>query len=225
MKLKEYAGRFKEYIIANRQSISAAAVMVFMIVLIIAVSYLRPQNEVISAANVSPADVPCVDGVSESDLGGGDSEYEGQLAVPAYVSMDRPAIASGVYPPLKSARVTSAFGYRKNPVSGNFKFHSGYDLAAPSGSPIYAMYDGTVSVSKWDDGYGNYIIIDHTDGQQTLYAHCSELLAGKSERVEAGQVIAKVGSTGNSTGPHLHVELRIGGKRYDPEWILGGMYG
>lgn len=216
--------KLKQYTLNNRQSISAAAVFVLMIVLIIAVSFLRPQKEAVAAANVSPADVPCVDGISESDVGGSDSEYEGQLAVPAYISMDRPVIASGVYPPLKSARVTSAFGYRENPVSGKHKFHSGYDLAAPSGSPIYAMYSGTVSVSKWDDGYGNYIIIDHSDGQQTLYAHCSKLLVSVSERVEAGQEIAKVGSTGNSTGPHLHVELRIGGKRYDPEWILGGMY-
>lgn len=219
--------KLKEYLRSNLQIAAAAAVMLFMIAAVMAASFLHPDQEDIyaKAVSVSPADVPCVDDTSESDVGGSDGEYEGQLAVPAYISMDRPAVASGVYPPLKSARVTSVFGYRKNPVSGKFTFHSGYDLAAPSGSMIYAMYSGTVSVSKWDDGYGNYLIIDHSDGQQTLYAHCSKLLVGKSERVEAGQEIAKVGSTGNSTGPHLHVELRIGGKRYDPEWILGGMYG
>lgn len=158
------------------------------------------------------------------EIGGNDEQYDGQLAVPAHISLDRITLVSDVCPPLESARVTSLFGYRKNPVTGKFTFHSGYDLAAASGSEIYAMLSGTVSTAKWDDGYGNYLIIDHNDGTQTLYAHCSELIAQKGDYVEKGEVVAKVGSTGNSTGPHLHVEFRQNGKRYDPEWVLGGMY-
>ena len=150
--------------------------------------------------------------------------YDGQLVVPGNVRMDRLSLDVKVSPPLKSARVSSLFGYRENPVTGKFKFHTGLDLAAPQGDPIYAMLGGTVTTAGFDSGYGNYIIINHKDGLQTLYGHCSKLLCKKGEEVGKGQKIALVGSTGNSSGPHLHAEIRKDGQRYDPEWILGGMY-
>ena len=96
-------------------------------------------------------------------------------------------------------------------------FHRGIDIGMPMGTPICATKDGTVSTSVYGTGsYGYYIILDHGDGIQTLYAHCSELLVSVGDVVTKGQVIAKVGSTGNSTGPHVHFEVRINGERVDP---------
>ncbi len=156
--------------------------------------------------------------VSESDV------YSGELIVPAHISLDRIEISAELRKPLDNARVSSLFGYRQNPVTGKYSFHSGYDLAAPHGSDIYAMYSGTVVKASYDSGYGNFLIIEHAEGFQTLYAHCSKLLCSSGDAVSAGDVIALVGSTGNSTGAHLHVEFRKNGQRYDPEWILGGIY-
>jgi len=156
--------------------------------------------------------------VAESD------SYDGELTVPAHISLDRIVITESLCKPLEYARVSSLFGYRQNPVTGKYSFHSGYDLAAPHGANIYAMYDGKVTTASYDSGYGNYIILTHKNGFQTLYAHCSKLLCESGDSIDAGDVIALVGSTGNSTGAHLHVEFRKDGQRFDPEWILGGIY-
>lgn len=152
------------------------------------------------------------------------SVYDGNLSIPAHISLDRITISDAVAKPLDTARVSSLFGYRCNPVSGKYSFHSGYDLAAPHGANIYAMYSGRVTKASYDSGYGNFIIIEHSSGFQSLYAHCSKLLCSEGDTVEGGERIALVGSTGNSTGAHLHVEFRRDGKRFDPEWILGGIY-
>lgn len=110
--------------------------------------------------------------------------------------------------------ISSDYGPRTNPYVG---FHKGIDIGMPMGTPICATKDGTVSTSVCGNGsYGYYIILDHGDGIQTLYAHCSELLVSVGDVVTKGQVIAKVGSTGNSTGPHVHFEVRINGERVDP---------
>ena len=110
--------------------------------------------------------------------------------------------------------ISSDYGPRTNPYVG---FHRGIDIGMPMGTPICATKDGTVSTSLYSNGsYGYYIILDHGDGIQTLYAHCSELLVSVGDVVTKGQVIAKVGSTGNSTGPHVHFEVRINGERVDP---------
>ena len=111
--------------------------------------------------------------------------------------------------------ITSRFGPR---ASGN---HSGLDIAAPIGTDIHAAASGTVTVSGWtNSGYGNYIIIDHGDGVQTLYGHCSQLYVSEGQYVNQGDVIGAVGSTGNSTGPHLHLEIRVNGARYNPQYYL-----
>lgn len=155
-------------------------------------------------------------------------DYEVQLGAPKNCRLDKPQIEKEMLTtfsqPLKSARVTSLFGYRTNPVSGKYTFHTGYDLAAASGQDIYAMFPGKVITAASESGYGNYVVIDHGNGLRTLYAHCSKLLVKKGQQVDAGSRIALVGSTGNSTGPHLHVEIRIDSVRYDPEWLLGGIY-
>lgn len=187
----------------------------------------------VSACGEEPDPAPCASAElpgfisqdeSEEDCIGGD-EYDGLLSIPGNVRLDRLAITAEVTAPLESARVSSLFGYRENPVTGKYRFHTGYDLAAPAGSPIRAMLAGAVTTAGYDSGYGNYVILDHGGGLQTLYAHCSKLLTARGDTVAQGQVIAEVGSTGNSTGAHLHVEFRRDGQRYDPEWILGGIYG
>ena len=110
--------------------------------------------------------------------------------------------------------IASDFGYRTNPYVG---FHYGVDIGMAMGTPICAVKDGTVTTSiHGSGGYGYYIIIDHADGVQTLYAHCSELLVSVGDEVKKGDVIAKVGSTGRSTGPHVHFEVRINGECVDP---------
>jgi murein DD-endopeptidase MepM/ murein hydrolase activator NlpD len=100
-------------------------------------------------------------------------------------------------------------------------FHRGIDIGAGSGTPIGAAADGTVYYSGVMDGYGNVILIDHGNGLTTLYAHQSQLIAGVGQHVSRGQTIGLVGSTGHSTGPHLHFEVRVNGVAYDPLGYLG----
>lgn len=112
--------------------------------------------------------------------------------------------------------VTSGFGYRVHPIFKVVRFHTGIDISASYGTPIRAAAGGTVVFSGWRRAYGLTVIIDHGDGIATLYAHCSSLYVSEGERVEAGQVIAAVGSTGLSTGPHLHFEVRRYGTPINP---------
>ena len=117
--------------------------------------------------------------------------------------------------------ITSEFGYRKDPFTGKTKGHSGMDLAVPTGTPIRAALPGTVTVSTYNKGgYGYYVMIDHGGGLSTLYGHCSQLLAQVGRTVQAGDVIALSGSTGRSTGPHLHFEVRVNGERTNPRSYL-----
>ena len=112
--------------------------------------------------------------------------------------------------------VTDDYGPRINPVTGEAGFHAGVDLGDPYGAPVYASKTGVVVYSGWISGYGNTIIIDHGSGVQTLYAHNSSLLFGVGDSVNRGQTIAYVGSTGMSTGPHIHWEIRINGQHINP---------
>lgn len=117
--------------------------------------------------------------------------------------------------------VTSEFGYRKDPFTGKRKGHTGMDLAVPTGTPIRAALPGTVTVSKYDaGGYGYYVKIDHGGGLETVYGHNSKLIARVGQTVQAGDVVALSGSTGRSTGPHLHFEVRLNGERTDPRGYL-----
>ena len=112
--------------------------------------------------------------------------------------------------------LTSGFGYRIHPITGVTRFHSGLDLAADEGVPIRSSANGVVIFSNWYGGYGNCVIINHGGGFSTLYGHCSRLLVGEGTRVRQGQAVALVGSTGMSTGPHLHFEIRKDGTPVDP---------
>ena len=113
--------------------------------------------------------------------------------------------------------LTSGFGYRTGPFSGNWVFHQGIDIAAVHGTEIIAQKKGIVVVAEYQSGYGNFIEIDHGYGIRTRYAHASKLLKRVGSPVEEGEAIALVGSTGRSTGPHLHYEMRIDGVSVDPQ--------
>lgn len=121
-----------------------------------------------------------------------------------------------VWPVPASQRITSYYGYRIHPVYKTKKFHSGIDIGAPYGVDILAAADGTVTLATTNGGYGKCIIINHGSGISTLYGHNSTLLVSVGSKVTKGQVIAKAGSTGVSTGPHLHFEVRINGSTTDP---------
>ncbi|MDX2243112.1 MAG: M23 family metallopeptidase [Leptolyngbyaceae cyanobacterium bins.302] len=114
-----------------------------------------------------------------------------------------------IFPLSIPAPISSLFGWRLHPITGDPRFHSGTDLAAPLGTPVLAAYAGQVALADFLGGYGLAVAIDHTKGtQQTLYAHLSEVFVKSGDVVKQGDVIGRVGSTGNSTGPHLHFEFR-----------------
>jgi murein DD-endopeptidase MepM/ murein hydrolase activator NlpD len=119
-------------------------------------------------------------------------------------------------PPLRSYRLTSRFGNRVHPLYGRVAFHAGIDMSAPSGTPIFAPAAGVVVLASWNDGYGNCIVIEHGSGLGTLYGHLSDYNVEEGDLVTTGQIIGFVGSTGNSTGPHLHWEVRVNGQPQDP---------
>lgn len=123
--------------------------------------------------------------------------------------------------PLASyTRISSPFGYRIHPITGTRKLHSGIDYAAPAGTAIFAAEDGVVLTSGWINGYGYTVTINHGSGYVTLYAHCSTLIAKAGQKVTKGQTIARVGSTGNSTGNHLHFEVKVNGVAQNPANFL-----
>lgn len=115
-----------------------------------------------------------------------------------------------------SGPITSEFGWRTHPIFGNARFHSGLDIGADYGVPIHAAASGVVIESGWIGGYGNTIMIDHGSGIVTLYGHNESLAVGVGQQVNQGDVIAYCGSTGNSTGPHCHFEVRLGGEPVSP---------
>lgn len=127
--------------------------------------------------------------------------------------------AEGITVPVHGT-ITSYFGNRTNPISGAYTSHTGIDIAADSGTEIKAAYDGVVKSADSDDRAGNYVKLEHSDGSETLYCHCSKLLVSDGDRVKAGDSVGLVGSTGWSTGPHLHFEIHRDGERIDPLSVL-----
>ncbi|MFA9200644.1 MAG: M23 family metallopeptidase [Cypionkella sp.] len=118
--------------------------------------------------------------------------------------------------PLAIGYASSGFGLRTHPVLGGTRAHKGIDLAAPTGTPIYATADGTVGKAEWFSSYGLFVAIDHGGELETRYAHMSRIAVAPGQRVRKGEVIGYVGSTGRSTGPHLHYEVRVAGQAVNP---------
>ncbi|HEY4029418.1 MAG TPA: peptidoglycan DD-metalloendopeptidase family protein [Caulobacteraceae bacterium] len=118
--------------------------------------------------------------------------------------------------PLDIVRITSSFGMREHPILGYTRMHMGIDFGAPQGTPVYAAGDGVVEKAAWTNGYGRWLQIKHQNGMETGYGHLSRWAVKQGQHVHQGQVVAYVGSTGLSTGPHLHYEIMVGGKKVNP---------
>lgn len=153
-----------------------------------------------------------VEGSGGGDMGAKEAA-EGTSFAPYFVSVD-PVF------PVKGARITSRFGYRTNPVSGKYGFHTGLDLAAAEGTPVSAAFYGKIIETGSSDVWGNYVLMEHSEGLRTYYCHLSEIYVSEGAVIRQGETIGTVGSTGWSTGPHLHFEVRINGVRVNPELLL-----
>lgn len=121
-----------------------------------------------------------------------------------------------LWPSTNSYRITSPYSMRVHPTLGVYKQHTGIDIGASYGTNVLAAADGTVIIAGWNNAYGNYVVINHGGGVTTLYGHNSSLTVSKGQKVSRGQVIAKVGSTGYSTGPHIHFEVQVNGSPVNP---------
>ena len=175
-------------------------------------------NETASATQITGAS-----DTARAAPGTGDREFSELFA--SWRSMDRTGIAAPApmgsvnvpsRMPLERATLTSDYGMRTHPVLGGRRSHKGIDLAAPSGTPVYASADGVVGKAEWFSSYGNYIQIEHGGEMETRYAHLSGYAVAAGEQVRKGQLIGYVGTTGRSTGPHLHYEVRVAGEAVDP---------
>ncbi|QEY25065.1 M23 family peptidase [Neisseria animalis] len=126
--------------------------------------------------------------------------------------------------PVSGARKSSDYGYRNHPVLKKVRLHTGIDYAAPSGTPIYAAESGVVETAGWKGAYGKTVVIKHNERFSTLYGHASKYVVKAGQKVQRGQLIAYVGSTGRSTGPHLHFEVLDGSKRVNPNKYLSQVF-
>lgn len=151
--------------------------------------------------------------------GGQDYSIESIDEVPDNVSVNSYVLSQKMVLPVKGV-TTSDFGVRNHPIKNELRFHAGIDIAADSGTPIYAAFSGDVIVADYDEWNGYYIKLQHDGDIMTVYCHCKSLCVKKGDKVEAGDVIGYVGSTGSSTGPHLHFELRVNNVSYDPQAAL-----
>jgi len=124
--------------------------------------------------------------------------------------------------PVEKLSMTSNFGVRSDPFNGGARMHKGIDIPGPVGTPIYATADGVVSRAGWASGYGNLVQIAHGGGMETRYGHMSKLIVAPNSYVRRGQIIGLMGSTGRSTGSHLHYEVRVDGQAINPIPFVSG---
>ena len=180
---------------------------------------INSTEETISSVVSEDAASDTEDNVSSETAAAG-GEPNGEAQIPANVSMQSYTFQNDIASPLKNLSVTSAFGARTHPITGEQDFHKGIDLAADEGTEIKVILAGTVMEAEESEGYGKHIRVRHADGNESFYAHCSKLLVKEGDAVKKGQVIAEVGSTGMSTGPHLHFGYLINSKFVDPAAVL-----
>jgi murein DD-endopeptidase MepM/ murein hydrolase activator NlpD len=141
----------------------------------------------------------------------------------AAISALKPAIPSRA--PLQNLRLTSDFGMRMHPILGRMKEHDGIDLAAPTGTPVFATADGLVEKAEWFGGYGLCVQIAHGGSLETRYGHMSRLNVAQGEVIHKGDIVGFVGATGRATGPHLHYEVRVNGAAVNPIPYMQGNEG
>ncbi len=182
-----------------------------------AAELLERLQKLISSQLVPPEELP-PETIGESGAGGPLPAYslsadglpaaEGTTLAPYFLTASMWSPVSGL--------VTSRFGWRSHPVSGQEDFHTGVDIAAAQGTPILAALPGVVEQTGYSESYGNFVVLRHSDNLRTTYNHCSEILVKEGEQLARGDRIALVGSTGISTGPHLHFEVEVKGLKADP---------
>ena len=166
---------------------------------------------------VAPEQLPePVVGMSEQTESGAGGALPGKGMAAAKGTTLAPYLLSAQLCTPVAGRVTSCFGWREHPISRQADFHKGVDIAAAQGTPVRAVLPGVVEQVGYNDSYGNYLVIRHSERLRTTYNHCSEILAEEGEQLSRGDRIALVGSTGISTGPHLHFEIEVQGKKADP---------
>jgi murein DD-endopeptidase MepM/ murein hydrolase activator NlpD len=172
----------------------------------------------ISGALKGEAAGPLVEGDKEfSQLFANWKQLEGGVSS---VAAARQAVAVPAGMPVGNVRLTSDYGMRTHPVLGGRRSHNGVDLAGPTGTPVYATADGVVGKAEYFGSYGNFIQIEHGGQLETRYAHLSGYTVSAGQRVRKGDLIGYIGSTGRSTGPHLHYEVRVAGDSVDPRPYL-----
>ena len=189
-----------------------------------------------NTANSATASADIVEPVRENQvdpLAGGDQRFKSLFASWTAIERTSPTAGAGAETaysapfaqptvsvpsrmPLEGSQLTSGYGMRTHPVLGGRRKHTGIDLAAPTGTPVYATADGIVSRADWYSSYGLYISLEHGASMQTRYAHLSRLAVAEGDSVKKGDLIGYVGSTGRSTGPHLHYEVRVEGLAVNP---------
>lgn len=183
------------------------------------------ENKKTEEAEIKPKDT--TDKTTESEHlsaeikgeGGQDYSVDSIDEIPANVSVNSYVLNQRMFLPVKG-ETTSEFGVRNHPITNELKFHAGIDIAADSGTPIHSAFSGEVIVADYDNWNGHYLKIKHQGDIMTVYCHCQKLNVKKGDIVDAGDIIAYVGSSGSSTGPHLHFELRINNVSYDPKTAL-----
>lgn len=184
---------------------------------------IKPTERVVDVYNDTTVDYTNTSSEllsAEVGVGGGnDYGIDSIDDIPSNVSVNGYTLNKDMYVPLEGT-ITSEFGSRIHPVSGELSFHAGVDIAGDTGEPIYSAFDGEVIVADYDQWNGYYLKIIHDGNIMTVYCHCNKLYVECGDLVKAGDIIAEVGSTGTSTGPHLHFEFRIDNVSYDPKIAL-----
>lgn len=178
-----------------------------------AVSSSESGIEFCNVVDDATGETVAVGEIIHNGSGGGDSASEGNSFADYKINAD-------AVMPVQGARLTSEFGYRTNPVSGNYGFHTGIDLAAAENTPVASAYGGTVTETGESDVWGKYVLVRHSDSLETYYCHLNEIYVEEGAVIRSGETVGLLGSTGWSTGPHLHFEVRIDGIRVDPEKLL-----
>ena len=147
------------------------------------------------------------------------SDYSGD-PLPDNYTMDQLSLGELETVTPVTGRLTSEYGYREHPVLGKILFHGGVDIGGQEGDPVAAFADGKVEYTGKNDSYGLYLQVDHGNGVKSFYAHCSKIVVTKGQTVARGEKLAEIGSTGISTGPHLHLELKYGKMHLNPAYYV-----